>query len=352
MSTSACFRTCAARTRSRPSSSSAATGRRGAISSITSGSSWKKPAELFVETGLLVVPVDEGVRELEPGGALALIVDSVQRGGASQVPAGHDVGEGVVVYGFVVLVRADDAVDVAAPAAVDSYTRCPVTRRLDEQVSSRPVQELLVAGPVEVARCSPRDVGDDVLLELARSDRNDFAGAQVRACRRDLATRTRGFPGETSPGSAERACSRARRRQPAHAVLEQRARSLRPSRREEREHEDVGIPENVPAVTRTADASRAESGLAGLGDLRHQVEEREPHAPLQLRITLDLDIRCVPTTRPCAPVLNEEALEAGLFGSSQLGHCRGRLRKTTRISHVCGNALESPRRIASSRLGS
>ena len=89
--------------------------------------------------------------------------------------------------------------------------------------------------------------------------------------------------GKRAPARPSRARRGASGRQPAHAVLEQRACGLRPCRREERQHEDIRIPEDVPAVARPADAARAERGLARLADGRHQVEEREADVPLELR---------------------------------------------------------------------
>ena len=72
--------------------------------------------ELLVDACQGVVSVDERVGDREPLRAL-VFVDTVERGGAAKVPARNHVGERVVVHGLVVLVRADDPVDVRAAVA-------------------------------------------------------------------------------------------------------------------------------------------------------------------------------------------------------------------------------------------
>ncbi len=73
--------------------------------------------ELLVDPRVGVVAVDQGVGEPDPAPSLAVVVPPVRADGlgrAPQVPPRHDVGEGVVVHGLVVLVGSDDPVDVGA----------------------------------------------------------------------------------------------------------------------------------------------------------------------------------------------------------------------------------------------
>ena len=153
MSTSACFSTCAR-------------GRALATEQEVGGDrpSWRdvgdderlepeEAGELLVQPAHRVVAVDERVGDCEPRRALLGILDEL--GAAPQVPARHDVRERVVVDGLVVLVRADDAVEMRAPVD-DANARGPVARGLDEQLARRTSGELLVTGPVDVAWRPPR----------------------------------------------------------------------------------------------------------------------------------------------------------------------------------------------------
>ncbi len=53
-------------------------------------------------------------------------------------------------------------------------------------------------------------------------------------------------------------------------------------RREEREDEQIGVPEDVTAIGVTGEPARADCRLAAVCDRRHQMEERQPHLELEL----------------------------------------------------------------------
>ena len=93
-------------------------------------------------------------------------------------------------------------------------------------VAAGTVAELLVAGPVHVARRRPGHVGDDVLLELARCGSDDPPAGRGACDRRDVDAGRRGLPRE--PGA--RASERARRlaRAPAGGGSGTRASPARP----------------------------------------------------------------------------------------------------------------------------
>ena len=82
----------------------------------------EEAGELLVDACLRVVVVDQRVGQLDPGAALFGRdgIRSLDCGcGATEVPGGHHVRERVVVDRLVVLVRADDVVDVAPTVSVD-----------------------------------------------------------------------------------------------------------------------------------------------------------------------------------------------------------------------------------------
>jgi hypothetical protein len=85
------------------------------------------------------------------------------------------------------------------------------------------------------------------------------------------------------------------------------------SRGEKREHEDVRIPEDVPPVGRTREASRSDRCLAGVRHGSNQMEEGETDCELEVRIAFDDDVGLLPTARPGFSMLSEETLEPSLF---------------------------------------
>ena len=101
-------------------------------------------------------------------GSIARPFDYV--GAGSEVPAGHDVGEGVVVHRLVVLVGAHHSVDMAATFVVDAESAGPVAGSVDDEIATRTIEEAAVARPFGVVVSRPGDVGHDVLFRLARPD--------------------------------------------------------------------------------------------------------------------------------------------------------------------------------------
>ena len=68
---------------------------------------------------------------------------------------------------------------------------------------------------------------------------------------------------------------------------------------EERQHEDVAVPEDVPAVALDPERPRAPTAASpSVGHRRHQVKQREAHVPLQLGVALDHDVRVARHRRP------------------------------------------------------
>ena len=187
---------------------------------------------------------------------------SASGGGAAQVPARHHVGERVVVDRLVVLVWPDHAVDVGGPVAVAADPGRPVACGLDEQVASRPRARTRCRRPIDVAAGGPGDVRHDVLLDLAGADRHEASAARIVHLRRgDVGSGVGRLPRE-----ARAARARLRARPPARpgagaSVLEHRPCGSRVRRGQERQHEDVGVPEHMAAVAGPRQPARADGRL-------------------------------------------------------------------------------------------
>ena len=165
-------------------------------------------------------------------------------------------------------------------------------------ISSRPAPaaNVSIAGPVDVAGGRPRDVGDDVLLELPGADRHELAGAIACASRRDVSAGCGRTPTETGrrrgPGCGR---PRERRRETPDAVLEHRPRRFGVGRGEERQDEHVAVPEHVPAV-RAVRSVRERRPPPRLRPARgDQMEQREPDGELELGVAFDHARRRPPT---------------------------------------------------------
>ena len=187
---------------------------------------------------------------------------------------------------------------MCAAAVLEADARGPVASGLDEELASGTGGESLVAAPVDVGRRRPGDVGDDVLLELAGADPHD--------ARRPGRVRSRGVT--STPSAADSHGKRAPRgradapprgrREPAQPILEHRPRRARVRRREERQHENVAVPEDVATVGVTRETAGTDGRFALVRDRRDQVKERETDGELQLRDRLRRRRRRSPSVRP------------------------------------------------------
>ena len=122
--------------------------------------------ELLVEPALGVPPVEQVGGDLAPARGVrheAVLVGEV--GTAAQIPAGHHVGEGVVVDVLVVFVGTDHAADVPPSIRFHRHPAGPVAGGFEQEIDTRAVEERRIAGPRDVLGRRPGHVGDDVLLE-------------------------------------------------------------------------------------------------------------------------------------------------------------------------------------------
>ena len=92
-------------------------------------------------------------------------------------------------------------------------------------------------------------------------------------------------------------------------VLEHGARRGGMRRREKRQDEQVGVPEDMATIGVARESARAHCRLAAIGDRCHQMEEREAHLELQLLVTVDRDVGALPAPRPRAAMLGQQRVE-------------------------------------------
>ena len=266
--------------------------------------------ELLIEAAIGVPAVDHVARQLPPTRRLVASAELVgEVGAAAQVPAGHHVGEGVVVDDLVVFVRTDHAADVSPPVRLDRHPAGPVAGGVEHEVGTRAAQEPRIAGPRGVLARRPGDVGDDVLLQFAGADLDHVTALADELTRGDIATCRRRLPRKPGTGEPGFLCRLARRRQAADAVLEHRPGGGGVDRRQRRENEHVGVPEHVSAIGRTGQAARPDRHLAVAERGRQQVKHGEARRQLVARTALDVDSGGRPTPRPRRAVLGEEAVE-------------------------------------------
>ena len=206
--------------------------------------------ELLVEPAGGVVAVDERVGEVEPASALGCVDVPV---GVASAARRRFQRAMTFVYALSSTRSWYSSGPITPrmcplPIVVELDARGPPARGLHEQLAARAGGERAVAGPVGVVRGRPRDVGHDVLLELAGAGRR----VSPRRSRADGGV-TSSPEAATPTGSARplrpSACAASSAAgQPSQPVLEHRARRRGMGRREERQHVHVAVPEDVAAV--------------------------------------------------------------------------------------------------------
>ena len=129
--------------------------------------------------------------------------------------------------------------------------------------------------------------------------------------RGDVLARGRALPGVPRAAQADALSVPASRVEREHAVLDDPARDVRTDGCEERQLEDVGVPEDVALVAVSGETLGADRRPAALGrGGGDQLSRREPHTQLGILVAVDLDVGELPHLRPCRPVGFEEGVEA------------------------------------------
>ncbi len=314
--------------------------------------------ELLVDAGPGVVTIDDVVRDTQPvghfiggrftrrtpgpsvAGATARAPVSHGRRRSSEIPARHHVGVGIVVDELVVLVRPDHAPQVHAAVRVLFEARGPEAGRFDEQPSTVPSREGGVPAPGHVCGDGPGDIGDDVQLSLPGPDADRMSGRARHPGWCHVTTISCRLPRE--PGSPQASVPRGGlgSGQPLDAVGEHGAGGCRAGRREEGQHEDFRVPEDVALVRRSGEAAGSQRSLACHGDRTVEVEEGEVDRALQLIVAVDADAHLPPAARPRLAMLAQEACEPELLTAREvlLGGLDGRCPVGAR--DVRGQAVE------------
>lgn len=113
----------------------------------------------------------------------------------ADVPARHHVGEGVVVSGLVILVRADHAANVVPSVRFELRPASPEAHGLQQDLGAGLAEERVVAGGLPVVPDRIGDVGADLLLLRSAQDIDDVPVRPDGVLRRRLLASVGGLPG-------------------------------------------------------------------------------------------------------------------------------------------------------------
>ena len=213
---------------------------------------------------------------------------------------GHEVRVDVVVGDGAVLVGAGHAVDAEGAGGVVVAEVGPQPSRLDQELHAVGLHELVVPGGVVVAQDRVGDRGVDV--EGGRA-RGPVAGALVAGD---------GPPREGRPGEAEVRSPVPRRRQGRVAPVEGVGGGPGDGEDEDRQHEDLGVPERMAVVARAREPLGGDGPALGPGAGLEEVEHAEAHRVLDLGVAVDLHVGPVPELVEVLPLIGLQAVPSGV----------------------------------------
>ena len=238
---------------------------------------------------------------------------------------------------------------VAPPSAVGVDAVDPEPAGLEQHLGAELAQEGGVAGGLDVAEDPVGDVGGDVDLLLARPEPVGAVDGELRAL---LAPGVGRLPGVAGAAGAVLAGVRPRPVEGVVAVAQQRLRGVGLGEDEEREHEDLGVPEHVPAVALAgqrlgADVDRRVVGVRG----DQQVVEAEPQRAGEPLVADDLAVAGLPQARPDRAAGGDDRVEPVRRGARRArrgsGRAAGRPRRgrgRCRSRRACPCAASRPAR--------
>ena len=346
ISTSACLMTCAPRDPLGPEQQVGRDRPAGATSAMISGSRSIEPGELLVEPGAGVVAVDQRVGELAASARRSVVAtprSTRLRRPRRRFQRAITLVKALSSTGSWYSSGPDDAVDVGAPVGVDARSGTPSSGPSRRGALGRgPRRERLVARPVDVAARRPRDVGDDVLLELAGADRHEPPAVVARGRRRDVAARRRPTPtGTARPRRPSAARGLARGGKPADA-------GTRASRGRPRDASPPGTGSTKMSRPRTRGRGRPGRVSPRAPTAASPPSATEPSGgtartarTLQLVVALDDDVRGSPALAPtllrCS---HEQPVESMSTRGRESVECVFRVRDARSVDDVARNTVE------------
>src|SRR6185312_14272219 len=87
-----------------------------------------------------------------------------------------------------------------------------------------------------------------------------------------------------------------------------------------RQDEDLCIPESMAVIARTGQSFGRNRAMFRTRPGLEDMKKREAYRLLDLRVTLDLDVRAPPEVVQVGPLLGKQALPAGQARCGQCGH--------------------------------
>jgi len=240
-----------------------------------------------------------------------------QVGGSLKVPAGHVVGEGVIIDVNVELIRSHGVADLEPAVRVARDPAGPEAGGLEDNFRSLFPQKVFVPGHADVLIDGKRHVGRDMVLDIAAPDAVPLARCQISpAGWAGLVAGVGAFPcvlGTAIVVGPRLATCPVECRTP---ISQQGLGAFRVGQGKERQHVDFGVPEDVSAVMGAAKAFGADADdLARLRAERGKLEEVEADGPLILDRSVDLDVHSVPEFRAGDQVVIKLLVPSALAGS-------------------------------------
>ncbi len=253
---------------------------------------------------LVVVEIDIAAHHpVAVGIALAQLLQ--HRGGVVEVQPGHQIGEGVVVDHGGVLVGTGDGEQVEPTAVVVEPETSPHASRFNQQLGAELGEHLGVSGHVDVALQGVGDVGVEVVLRRARLvvRRCLFAGDRA--------------PREQRPRLVELRCPVPGLVQHAVAKPQQVPGDPRLGVAQERQYEDLDVPEVVAFVAVPAQALGGHAAALGPSRGLEELEQVPADRLLHVGIAFDLHVAASPEVVEDLPLGGSDAVEAGGHGPAQ-----------------------------------
>lgn len=124
-------------------------------------------------------------------------------------------------------------------------------------------------------------------------------------------------------------------------------------RRHHRQYEHVRVPEDVPPVGGTGEASGPDRRFSGVADRGHEVKERQPDSPGELDVAHHLDVGLGPARGPCRFLFGEQrpGVDHGARSWGRIGSCRALHLLVGPLIGGMANNADGPRSFRPSRLG-